>query len=118
MVNYSCNNCFKNFSRKSDFIYHTEQKKRPCRSDLQEFAESDIKTGGGKTEKVKEDNECTYCLKCFSSVYTLNRHLDNNCKVKKQQEEEINNIKTDKICDLKKEIVRLKKILKNNNINF
>ena len=30
MVNHICKNCFKSFSRKSDYIYHTEKKKNPC----------------------------------------------------------------------------------------
>lgn len=117
MVNYVCTICLKDFSKKDSFIKHTEKKKKPCRVDLQEFAEncknlqefaeSDIKTDGCKTEKVKEDNDCTYCFKCFSSVYTLNRHLDSNCKVKKQQEEEINKLKAIQM----KEIDELKKQL-------
>lgn len=37
---------------------------------------------------VSEPNNCKYCLKTFSRPDVLTRHLKNYCKVKKQQDEE------------------------------
>ncbi len=85
MVNHICTKCQKSFSRKSDYIYHTEKKKNPCRPDLQIFADicRDLQ------ESTKNDtNSCTHCKKNFSSVYTLNRHLNNYCKAKKKFDKE------------------------------
>ena len=32
MVNYICNICNKEFSKKSNFLYHTQIKKKPCKN--------------------------------------------------------------------------------------
>ncbi len=109
MVNYTCPTCQKVFSKKYNFEMHTKNKKKPCQRNLQEFAENlqdlqdlqefrDFKESHGlynqqishTTLKNKKDTYyCAYCIKDFSSVYTLNRHMENSCKAKKNHETEL-----------------------------
>ncbi len=117
MVNYTCLNCKKIFNRKSNYDYHISNKKKPCQQDLQEFAgicrnlqefaEIENSAEPETVSNVDKRQNCMYCDRSFSSVYTLNRHLDNNCKVKKQQEDEIIKLKAIQM----KEIDELKKQL-------
>ncbi len=45
------------------------------------------------TQSQTEKNfECSYCLKIFSSKYTLSRHLNDNCKIKQKNDNEKENI--------------------------
>ncbi len=96
MVNYTCPICNKEFNKKSNFIEHTEKKKKPCKPNLQEFAENSKNlqefaenayfshghTHINPEESNDDKNNCIYCNKKFSSIYTLNRHLNNGCKKK------------------------------------
>ena len=55
---------------------------------------------------------CFYCKKNFSSKYTLSRHINENCKIKKENEEEKENIfklLLEKDKQHKEEITELKK---------
>lgn len=111
MVNHVCPNCLKNFKRKVDLTYHMEKKKKPCYPTIAKFAENckNLQELAEKTEnneKSKDNNSCKYCNKNFSSIYTLNRHLNNNCKIKKKQE--LNH--KDENIKLKEEIEELKKL--------
>jgi DNA-directed RNA polymerase subunit RPC12/RpoP len=89
MVNYTCPTCNKEFKQKRHFIEHTQFKKKPCKQilpiltkndqNLPIFTESDQKT---------QCNNCEHCGKSFVTIYTLNRHLNGRCKVKKSSDEE------------------------------
>ncbi len=138
MVNYKCLTCGKEFNRKSNFLTHTENKKKPCKpiviekynqnspnltnfgenlpkltkfnqntinsepiilnktNEYNEFDKFDKLNEFIKTNKFDESidfdqfntNEsnnliCKFCFKTFVNVYTLKRHSDGRCKVKK-----------------------------------
>jgi len=152
MVNYKCINCGKEFKKKDDFIKHTERKKKPCYlissvkqqnneklsqiiTKNDKFSENDKKSTSLNT---KNENKCSYCLKIFSNIYNLNRHMDKYCKVKKLDEEKKEEIfnklieKEEKIdmifnnyeklqennCKLQDQIKELEKKLKEQSKNY
>ncbi len=106
MVNYTCNNCNKTFTRKSDFIYHTEKKKKPCKLntdvDPHKPAQVPHKTAQivEKNDKLKNTSDsdsnnhsdteikhiCTFCKDQFTRQDSLKRHIDKYCKVKKKED--------------------------------
>ncbi len=114
MVDYKCPTCLKNFNKKDSFLKHTEKKKKPCQKNLQEFAEICKKNNSKKIDKC---NNCIYCNKNFSSIYTLNRHLDNNCKHKKVEEEK-NKKEKDEINKQNAQLEELIKQLKDHSNKF
>ena len=112
MVLYTCINCNKEFKKKDDYIKHTERRKKPCKvnDDIIIDENSEIFIEIPKNSKIFIDNSknsetlinqnkninksleisntiCTYCLKGFSTIFNLNKHIKNNCKVKKLDEE-------------------------------
>ncbi len=134
MVLYTCIKCKKEFKKKSDYVYHTENKKRPCiqidsvknaenspilikidknspiltkinqnkinnvldvlnvlniRDEVDETNKPDITIQHDHVKNTFESNNltCTYCCKTFVNIYTLKRHLDGRCKVKKLDNE-------------------------------
>lgn len=109
MVQYTCPTCLKEFKKKSNFLDHTENKKNPCKSisrtiieNLPKFAKIDKKFAEiDKNLQIKKNNEnftntCNYCYKSFTTIYTLQRHQKNGCKVQKidneKKEEIFNNL--------------------------
>ena len=56
MTLYTCNNCNKEFNRKSTYDYHIGRK-NPCKLD------------------VSIDNNCLYCDKVYTTKFNLNKHL-------------------------------------------
>ncbi len=102
MVSFICNLCSKEFEKKFNLDRHLNNKKKPCKPNcnnlqelvkntksLQEFAESikkeEINDKSKQSTADKLLNKCEYCEKIYSSVYTLERHIANNCKIKKKQ---------------------------------
>ena len=84
MVKYICNVCLKEFKQKGHFIDHTERRKYPCKqnnTNSQKITEVNIKTPD-LTEN-KNEHSCNKCKKSFVNIYSLKRHCDNYCKVKK-----------------------------------
>ena len=106
MVTYTCNKCLKNFNKKSHYLQHVEQKKKPC----QPSEENRLKTESEKiqfesdriqfeSKKIqfeslgqKVENICEFCKKNFSTSSNLYRHINNRCKVKKLEDEKKQNI--------------------------
>ncbi len=100
MVLYTCLNCNKEFKKKSHYIDHTENKKKPCKP-----INTDIHNNIPNVNQIKpnvnqmipninqtilkntENCKCNYCLKTFVNTSSLNRHLKDRCKVKKLDEE-------------------------------
>ncbi len=122
MVNYKCLTCGKEFNRKSNFLTHTENKKKPCKPLVTEKysknseifqnilgyseifqnipkipettgnnnkidQESDNSTNKSIKNEEPNENLCKYCFKQFSTTFNLNKHIKNNCKVKKLNDE-------------------------------
>ncbi len=96
MVKHICPNCSKEFKRKVDLTYHIEKKKNPCQQqisiqldNLQKFAgnlqDLQILQNSSPIKKTKSIS-CEHCNKNFSSIYTLNRHIEANCKGKRNNE--------------------------------
>jgi hypothetical protein len=106
MVIYTCQTCNKEFNKKSNFISHTENKKKPCapfvkiNQNLPKLTKINQKSQNLAQKISKSENNdvsnisnyCNYCNKIFTNIYTLKRHLDNRCKVKKDDEENKKNI--------------------------
>ncbi len=99
MVNYMCQTCGKQFNRKSNYDYHTENKKNPCIPISQKFKNipehSEIFQNIKYKQEDKETNiehECCYCGKIFSTGFNLNKHIKNNCKIKKEDDDNKKNI--------------------------
>jgi hypothetical protein len=101
MVNYKCENCLKEFTRKNDLIYHIEKKKKPCKPNTQKILNNTQKTQ--KNSKITEKNSkitdkyeklelkpdislfnCQCCGKNFNRKYNLDRHI-NSCKKKRSE---------------------------------
>jgi uncharacterized C2H2 Zn-finger protein len=144
MKEYKCNRCIKIFNKKIDFTRH-QNRKNPCKSikepilvipTILNIKPTILNT---KPTKIidKSDNYCNYCNKIFSHYNSLNRHIKNSCKIKKEndnkkqiifdtlikdmneikeelnKQKEENNKLNQKILSLKK----TKKIININNIN-
>ena len=106
MVNYVCEQCNKNFDKKSNFITHTQNKKRPCSTikidniqqidiilpknteiltkDNFNIIDDSIET---KTLNLTNKHTCMYCNTTFTQKVSLNRHLKDRCKSKKYLDE-------------------------------
>ena len=87
MVKHVCINCGKQFVRKKDLNYHIKNKKNPCI-----VIDSTLIQINTNSQKLTEINtnlhklNCLYCYKKFINIYSLKRHMQYNCKVKKNEE--------------------------------
>ncbi len=102
-----CQKCNRAFHRKAHLEQHLS-KKNPCipqKIQNEEIQNNPLKIqnnnynnpndiNGNSNEKLLLDEDldtnitCQYCLKTFYQTSNLNKHLKFNCKVKKQQDEE------------------------------
>jgi len=83
MKEHPCGLCGKIFDRKSNWLYHTQNKKHPCVN----TSKNNILLCIEINKNEKEENEikcfpCEYCKKTFTRKYSLDRHLDGRCKLK------------------------------------
>lgn len=107
MVNYVCSSCGKNFNKKSNYLNHIENKKKPCKpnlfsnnsnsSDFLNSSDLELNSINDKvnTQPIQEINntfKCIYCEVSFNKKYNLDRHLDGRCKIMNIKIEENNNI--------------------------
>ncbi len=136
MVIYTCPTCNKEFNKKSNFIEHTQLKKKPCRSIIQEpprnhqepprnhqepprnhqeFQEL-LEKNTEPDNQITKSNTCIHCGLTFTRKDALKRHIDLRCKAKKLEEDEIvlkvkDFIKMEKEnAQLKNEVEELKKL--------
>ncbi len=87
MVNYKCQICNKEFNKKSNFIYHTKNRKNAC-GENQTIQKNypELPQNTQELPQNKPKNTCEYCNKDFSRKEHLQRHLLNNCKIKKEDD--------------------------------
>jgi len=97
MVVHICSSCFKEFNKKSHFLYHIKNKKKTCKKDTSIIKSKCIK----KTENFAflMDNliiepkpninncVCIYCEKTFARSDSLQRHVIKCCKSKKNYDD-------------------------------
>ncbi len=118
MVNYTCPTCNKQFNRKSNYDYHIENKKKPCRP--KNPIEPMLNPGEPDLNPKNNGHSCGYCGFEFSTNSHMNRHIkQGRCKVKNSldKEAENNSEQTKKIDELYKMIEELKQKPTNITIN-
>lgn len=67
-------------------------KQNLLKSDLSDLT---VLNDGNLCHSINTNNSsfsCSYCNKCYSSKYTLSRHLNDSCKIKKESDNEKENI--------------------------
>ena len=88
MVTYKCTNCCKIYENKAFYTRHINRK-FPCKK--QEDTSTQYKTLVPYFETYANNTDtefiCEFCNKKYSRKDVLSRHLKNNCKVKKQENE-------------------------------
>ncbi len=117
MVKYTCPTCSKEFNRKSSFTDHTQNKKKPCKPfNNNIYQKIPILTNFDQEISVKnekKENKCTHCDRTFTTIYTLNRHLNGRCKNLKDKTDktdtELKEVKKEN-AQLKHEVEELKKM--------
>ena len=107
MKEYNCDKCGKKFSQKSNWVQHTQERKKPCvkkeinlKEIIKGVKEDKIKEEEIKEEKINKINNinvldkvnidechqnnnkkkfcCQYCLKLFTRTDNLKRHINND----------------------------------------
>ena len=94
MVTYICINCDKVFVNKNFYVKHLNRK-FPCSKKLNPNVSEIAHKNSEKAIDIdqiieinnKKDYICYYCNKKFSKSSNLIRHVKENCKIKKQQEQ-------------------------------
>ncbi len=101
MVNYICSFCNKNFNKKSNYIDHVQNKKKPCYQIQAEFTPNSSNnppnsskippnsSNNSLNNKIlKQNYKCNFCDKTFSRIDNFKRHLIERCKVRKEEIQE------------------------------
>ncbi len=142
MVKYTCPTCHKEFNKKSHYLDHTENKKKPCvptgpiftpellqnppeilQSDEEQSDRDTIIYKNGQLYTLASDQTqpkiyiCVYCQSTFKRKDNLKRHISIRCQVKKLQDQEkeaifLQLIRKDKIIEDNND--KLDKLLKQN----
>ena len=89
MPNYKCERCMKEFDQKSNYETHINRKFK-CK----EVAQKSTIFAQKCTISEESNLMCKYCGKEFSRIFTLNRHIDEYCKVKKNNDSKMEEIMT------------------------
>jgi hypothetical protein len=124
MVEYKCNRCKKVFKQKSHYECHISRKFL-CKSDQQQennnvqnaaAGQQNAAAGQqnavvGRQEEQIDPKQCQYCKSIFTRISSLKMHLKNRCKVKKQRDQE----KEDLMAQLIKDREDQKKIIDEQN---
>jgi hypothetical protein len=103
MVVYICKNCKKEFNKKSNYLNHIENKKKPCEQIKLKMHQNAPKCTGNapkcteenpifdtdyNEKEYKEPNNgyiCNFCKTSFTRSTTLKRHLLERCKIRKEE---------------------------------
>jgi len=136
MVQYECNKCHKKFDKKHNYDVHMNRK-TTCLSainsqpkltiitdifpKLTEPEKDNIEANENINYDINIDSDhninnkymCNYCDKSFCNKYTLERHLNDRCKIKKKDVEH----KEDMFNKLMTEIGELKKYSEKQNLD-
>ena len=120
MVEYICENCNKKYHNKYDYNRHLNRK-IPCKSDRQENNKkhdvlqkpAELLQYPAKNEltDLAKELQCKYCNQMFTRKDNLHKHVSERCKIKKQQD----NQKEDLLQKLIKETAEMKEEIKKNN---
>jgi len=118
MVLHICKKCNKGFNKKSNYNAHIN-KKIPCTKNV--IVDDNnckiIQNHPTSSQIIQNQDEykCTLCSKSFLNSYNLKKHINNNCKIKKKNENEKEEIfkqlisKYEKsLCDAVEEIKNLR----------
>ncbi len=89
MVIYTCPKCKKDFFKKCHFENH-KNRKNSCEPKHQNTP--NYTNEHQNTPKTLNNLKCSYCNKVFSNNFSLNRHLDNRCKIKMEEDDNKKNI--------------------------
>jgi len=103
MVVYICETCKKEFNKKSNYLNHIENKKKPC-AHLKLKMHQNAPKCTKKATKCTEENDkfpnfkgqkehtdankdyiCNFCKTTFTRSTTLKRHLLERCKIRKEE---------------------------------
>jgi hypothetical protein len=117
MVNHICEKCNKEFNRKSNYDYHINNKKKPCKPKHINIPPIQIELLENPPIQIEllenppkyKELKCKHCLKIFSRSDSLERHLNGRCKIIKSQKQE-----NEKIIE-KKDIIEQQN---NNQVNI
>ena len=103
IVIYICENCKKEFNKKSNYLNHIENKKKSCsqlKLNMHQNAPKCTENAPKCTEKITtfsnllilkervETNKgyiCNFCKTSFTRSTTLKRHLLERCKIRKEE---------------------------------
>ena len=126
MVVYKCRQCDKEFDRKSNYVSHQNRQKKCTSKNTILHQNNTIKKYNNEQEintltlEITPNNKkwfCKYCHKQFARNWTLLRHLEERCKVKKEQDNNKEVILQEIIQELK-ELKEKNKVLEENNKNL
>lgn len=129
MPDYSCNKCKKTFDKKSNYINHLNRKTSCIKNSLTCINCNKIFTRPRtlKFHMVKclypvksTEYQCRFCNQYFSTKYTLTRHENNTCKMKKTYDEYNKEDIVEMLCKINnKKTAKNKNITNNiNNVNI
>jgi uncharacterized C2H2 Zn-finger protein len=91
---YNCDRCLKSFDQKCHYTYHINRK-NPCIEIVKNCALKSTEKHSNDTQHIESDEkvctetdklECTYCWLTFTRQSSLNRHINNICKIKKNND--------------------------------
>jgi hypothetical protein len=119
---HTCEKCLKTFSKISHYKDHMKRK-NPCKPDSSTDVKpesdlisdiSNIIESTNINNLIISNNECPHCKKVFYSKGNVLKHINNNCKVKKQ--EKIKNSNQEMIDKIKELFNNHTNNITNNNI--
>jgi hypothetical protein len=93
LTKFECLKCRRCFNR-SEHLKNHLNKKIPCIQEDKNIILTEINKNLQNNPKINTKTinnnpnnfSCEHCNKIFTNIYTLKRHTDNYCKVKKEEE--------------------------------